>query len=587
MSRRSSPPGWDKALDVQIRPPKPPRVKAPAFDNSELIRRHALTAIGRLTNPLEQKVWSLIPFLADHWKFSSRPIGADLGNGLFQFQFANEKDLATALRNQPYHFSQWMVIFQRWEPTIDRSFPSQIPFWISVQGIPVHLWSEGILESIAKQIGHLDRSDVSPTYFRMRVIINGLKPLVMSTIVEFADGSELEAFLVYEKLRNYCKACYMLDHSKESCPLLSREASKRCLDSHSVRFSDRKEAESSHSEAERRVSGASDSWSRSRRRESSPLRSSHHRSGHQTERSRRFRESGGAFRRRDERESHRELSRADSSRRSDSYSGLDLRSSLSRRQSDSVHLQSHRRRSPSHSFSRPENRSVPAPLDKGKGILQNSLPGSDATTSQRLDGLNPGFPFSSSSLHTTAPLPAQEALDTAMGELREVMTQYANCPDPTESAARRARVRQAEELGEFEETAEQMVRATLPVNLIPSTESFAEEGNISSERIPASQRLGPTNVEVEGPSIRRRTTGKKRLGRPPGKKASPSKLVGIKSKKKKFLNQQTIPFPRRRINMEQVPPLEESPNHLSEEPQARAPPQESQQGFRRLQKRLT
>ncbi|CAE5959180.1 unnamed protein product [Arabidopsis arenosa] len=391
----------------------------------------------------------------------------------------------------------------------------------------------------------------------MRVTINGLKPLIMNTIVEFEDGSEIEATLVYEKLRNYCKACYMLDHTKEDCPLVCRELSRRGLDSHSTRFNERKELSRAPSEERRRENAISDSSSRSRWRSSSSSGISRHRAGHQTERSRRFRETGGAIRRRDERDSLRVSSREDSSRRSGSTSGPDLRSSLSRRHSVSDHQQSQRHQSPSQSLSRHGETEAPLPKDKGKGKLVDSSPDPRNTSGLRLDGLNPGFPFSSSSAPLLPPLAPKEALDVAMGELREVMTQYANCPDPTESAARRERVRQAEELGEFEETAEQMVRAAHSSLPLPPGELLSEGESLSLERIPASQRLGPTFADPELPAPKRRMV-KKKLGRPPGKKSTPSKLAGVKSKKKKLLSQQTIPFPRRRLNMEQVASLEEA-----------------------------
>lgn len=140
-----------------------------------------------------------------------------MGQGLFQFQFANEQDLLKALENQPFHFSRWMVILQRWEPTLEKSFPSHIPFWIHVQGIPVHLWSEEILISIAESIGHLEQTEITPTYFRMRVTINGLRPLTLVSIMVFENGSELEATLVYDKLLKYCKLCQMLDHEQKDC----------------------------------------------------------------------------------------------------------------------------------------------------------------------------------------------------------------------------------------------------------------------------------------------------------------------------------------------------------------------------------
>ena len=125
MHRRLSYVEMGKAPAEPTPPPRTAQVRVPSFDSSELIRKHSLTLVGRMTNPKVQRMWSLIPFLSDHWKCDLRPIGADLGQGCFQFQFASDKDLPKVLDNQPYHFARWMIILQRWEPTLSPSFPSQ------------------------------------------------------------------------------------------------------------------------------------------------------------------------------------------------------------------------------------------------------------------------------------------------------------------------------------------------------------------------------------------------------------------------------------------------------------------------------
>lgn len=104
------------------------------------------------------------------------------------------------LENRPYHFAKWMVILQRWEPSVDRSFPSQIPFWVKVQGIPKNLWSEETFKSIGNDIGIYEKQEITDSSAKMRVQINGLIPLVMSSIVEFEDGFEITTHLVYERL---------------------------------------------------------------------------------------------------------------------------------------------------------------------------------------------------------------------------------------------------------------------------------------------------------------------------------------------------------------------------------------------------
>lgn len=86
----------------------------------------------------------------------------------------------------------------------------------------------------------------------------------------------------------------------------------------------------------------------------------------------------------------------------------------------------------------------------------------------------------------------QAAMNVALGELRGVMIQYTNCANPSESATRKERLRLAKEQGQFEETAAQMVRATLTNRIYKEDENPQPS---SQERIPASQRLGPLNYQ--------------------------------------------------------------------------------------------
>lgn len=150
-----------------------------------------------------------------------------MGKGLFKFQFDSESDLVSVLANRPYHFAKWMVILQRWEPTVSPSFPSLIPFWIKVEGIPAHLWTEETIRSIGEYIGHFERSDINSTLsVRMRVHVNGRLPLIKSSVIEYPNGDEVTASLVYEKLEKHCSHCYRLDHELKDC-LASKHQKKK------------------------------------------------------------------------------------------------------------------------------------------------------------------------------------------------------------------------------------------------------------------------------------------------------------------------------------------------------------------------
>lgn len=207
--------------------PRTARVRAELPENTELINKCSLTLIGRVTNRSVQKIWPLLSFFSDLWKSDVKPVGADLGNGLFQFQFEREEDLLQVLEKRPYHFARWMVIVQRWEPTLSKAFPSLIPFWIKIQGIPIHLWSEGIATSIGNDIGIFEKAEITPLAMRMRAHVNGLLPLITSTVIEYPNGEEVTASLVYERLERHCTTCLRLDHDVNDC--LEEKAKKRLL----------------------------------------------------------------------------------------------------------------------------------------------------------------------------------------------------------------------------------------------------------------------------------------------------------------------------------------------------------------------
>ena len=155
------------------------------MDNSALIKKNARTLIGRVTNPQEQKIWALLPALPCKWHIQGRDTGSDLGNGCFQYRFEREEDLQRVLDNRPYQFAYWMVIIQRWEPVISASFPSQIPFWIHIKGLPLHFWLEDMICNIGKDLRMLLNHELTKTNARVRVLVDGLKPLTKEAIIEY------------------------------------------------------------------------------------------------------------------------------------------------------------------------------------------------------------------------------------------------------------------------------------------------------------------------------------------------------------------------------------------------------------------
>ena len=219
MSHRYSQREKGKWKDEEF-PQRKPLVRIPETNVSELIERNKLTLIGRVTNPSIQKTRALVDFFLQQWHVVGRITGRDLGPSLFQFGFESAQDLQTILAKAPFHFKNWMFILQRWEPIVSDSFPALIPFWVRVHGIPLHYWIDETIEAIGAVLGPIVDREVDKA--RLRVQVNGLKPLIMKMDLQLPSREIVEIELEFEKMGKHCFCCKSLTHEdseKHRCPL--------------------------------------------------------------------------------------------------------------------------------------------------------------------------------------------------------------------------------------------------------------------------------------------------------------------------------------------------------------------------------
>ncbi|KAL1224245.1 hypothetical protein V5N11_034388 [Cardamine amara subsp. amara] len=430
------------------------RIRAPDLDNSDLIQENALTLIGRLTNPEEQRLWSLIPFLSNRWNLKGKAIGSDLGRGCFRFRFDFEKDIQKVLDNMPYHFDQWMVILQRWEPIISESFPNQIPFWIELKGIPLHYWKLRMVKDIGEELGQLVEHELTPTIAKIKVIINCLNAVTKKTMIDFPNGSEALVTMEYKSLKKHCSYCQRLSHEVTHCPGKQkskeelkappsppryREQSNHIFSSNYPRRDDRGSYKTDNhppAMAPRTHSGTSlgkmsydDRENRERyhseRRNNRSRIAAHERPPYRPHPP--YREES----RRDQRDNMPHKERYN---RQETFSNLQWR--------EKTH--------PWNSVGQEESegsRTRRPPLER---ILDlESVPSHrEGHTAESLTGANPPG-------HGVI-IPSTEEV---IGELREITVQYTSYADPTESAARKHRVVQGETRGLMAETAANIIAA--------------------------------------------------------------------------------------------------------------------------------
>ncbi|KAL0717131.1 hypothetical protein Bca4012_066453 [Brassica carinata] len=488
MSRRLTSAEKGKSQMLEFQPaPRTARVRVAEPDNSELLRKHALTLIGRVTNPSVQKVWSLIPFFTDHWRTEIRPVGSDLGQGLFQFQFELESDLLMVLDHRPYHFAKWMIILQRWEPTLSPSFPSIIPFWIKVQGLPVHLWTEDVIRAIGADIGTFEKSEITSLTAKMRVHVNGRLPLIMASTVEYPNGDEVKVVLVYEKLEKHCSVCARLDHDVKDC--LEVKHQRRALATTNSALKGKDQAP--------RASGSNLEGRHSRERED--MRKSFNSrptSFTRTERGIESRANGHRADLRDSLSRKRKISERD---REDRYyprkEWVAKDNSHMHRECDMLNTDAPSRRSVESVRNNKSLEGVPSQvLNQARDVahVYPKVPVNEDTHVSRRDSSgkrdshsDKGVPLQRLTHET--PL---KSIEEARVELRDALDQYTCCADPIESAVRKERLRQGEAQGKMEESAVNMVK-------IARARQMEEQSKCtpppSLERIPLTSRLGPLN----------------------------------------------------------------------------------------------
>lgn len=84
----------------------------------------------------------------------------------------------------------------------------------------------------------------------MCVHVNGLIPLITTSVIEFSNGDEVTTTLVYERLDKHCIKCLRLDHELKEC-LVARAEAKALK---ATRETEVKEGRPSHNSAQ-------ESWS--------------------------------------------------------------------------------------------------------------------------------------------------------------------------------------------------------------------------------------------------------------------------------------------------------------------------------------
>lgn len=422
---------------------------------------------------------------------------------------------------------------------------------------------------IGKDIGLYEKAEITSLTARMRVHIDGLLPLIKTSVVEFPNGDEVTTTLVYERLDKHCTKCLRLDHELKEC--LVARAEKRATQTNWDEGRDKSKSQTEQNANLAR--GISASSPHNDHRDSIPFQFSaannREECGQKTTRERRIsqeqREHKSHSKVWEERSQQRRHYQADE--RSRSYHDHPPRH--------------HRGNSKTHYLPGPPSKGYYREIPKGNTVIEAAKEVNSSSSNHPHGGSARGIPRDT---NTNPDEISKEVMEEARGEAREALLQYTKCVDPFEREVRLERAKQAEERGQLEETAIRIARRTsrtsreshqsepqhntperralaLRLGPSPQPEIAGEIGNDqssenrnrihaslrlgppqsnnmmvedqetspivqSSERLPAPQRLGPAFDPARAEDSNKLGIGKRKPGRPPGRKTTQERAKG-------------------------------------------------------------
>ncbi|CAA7054620.1 unnamed protein product [Microthlaspi erraticum] len=484
------------------------QIRAPELDTSDLVKDNALTLIGRLTNPREQKLRAMFSFFTDRWELKSSFEGSDLGYDCFQLRFNLQEDLHKVLENRPYQFGKWMVVLQKWEPIISTSFPSQIPLWVRIKGLPLHFWKKELLCDIGRELGTFLGYEITKLEAKIHVSIDALAPIVKETVVEFASRDETLVTLEYERLDFHCSICNKLTHASRECGEKATGPTERAdLNQRNITKPQQNQDGGRGNRESRGDRERSPDFSHRRDRHGRAYgsRVQYSNRGSEKSRERSIESSTNRSYRttRDTQERRREYPNREVE--TSNGTGRDMRNYLQDRRESTgrrhlPELQWREKPGSRH----PREESLPV-------VAENSI----FRTPTREIG---------EEVQRTTSIPTTEEV---MEDLQDVTIQYANCSDPIERAARLRRILQSEEQGLMATTAAQIV-ATATENYYRTLQYDQEEQ--PPPRVDLAEVLTEVVTEMVPES---QNVPKKRRGRPSKNKRT-SPMIGTSLKARRF-----------------------------------------------------
>ncbi|XP_011101714.1 uncharacterized protein LOC105179775 [Sesamum indicum] len=170
-----------------------------------------------------------------HLKEFAKSIWPDLkevtgtNNGFFFFQFKSVVAMEDVNEGGPWLYQGQPIILQKWKPgmVLRKLQHTEVPVWIKIRHLPVELWTEEGLSTVASGVGKplysdaitraCTRLDFARVCVMLDVTSNLPKHIIIMTPDEDGGESSCKVDVEYEWIPPKCKSCMTLGHSAKEC----------------------------------------------------------------------------------------------------------------------------------------------------------------------------------------------------------------------------------------------------------------------------------------------------------------------------------------------------------------------------------
>lgn len=172
--------------------------------------RNTRSIMGRLLNPDNQKMASMIHDMPRLWRVSNRARGIALSSDRFQFIFDNENDLQMVLDAGVWTYNDWPMALERWVENPPDDYLSTLPMWIRLRNIPVNHYTKAAIEEIGGLVGFVKEVAMDPLrpqskgFIRVKIIFDIKKPLKSFKKIQLHTGEIVVVGVEYERIRKRC-----------------------------------------------------------------------------------------------------------------------------------------------------------------------------------------------------------------------------------------------------------------------------------------------------------------------------------------------------------------------------------------------